>query len=246
MTIRIVTGTSTGVGKTVITAAMAATAQAAGQSVAVVKPAQTGLTPEEPGDIAQIAQLSGASDLYELQRFPDPLAPAAAARIRDLPTLSREQISSAISALADEFDLILVEGAGGLLVPFDKLGTTLADIAEDLASDHDTEVVIVAEPALGTLNHTALTLEALQSRKLHLAGVVLGSWPLEPDLACRTNLKDLSSLIGEPISGAMLADSGELSRSNFLVAAESALSPALGGRFDAADFSMTFQNRRTS
>ncbi|MCH9720129.1 MAG: dethiobiotin synthase [Actinomycetia bacterium] len=246
MTIRVVTGTSTGVGKTVITAAMAATAAAAGQTVAVVKPAQTGLGPNESGDIAHVAELAGIEDLYELQRFPDPLAPEAAARIRELPTLSRQQIVSAIAALAEEFDLVLVEGAGGLLVRFDEHGTTLADIAEDLASDHDTEVVVVADPALGTLNHTALTVEALQQRKLHLAGVVLGSWPLEPDLACQTNLVDLQSVVGAPISGAMLAGAGELNRENFLAAAESSLSPAFGGRFDEADFAVTFQTRRTS
>ena len=244
MTVRIVTGTGTGVGKTIITAALAAVAKDTGHKVAVVKPAQTGITPQESGDINEISRLSDIEDLYELQRFPDPLAPETAARVRGIKPLARKQLTSAITTIADDHDQVLVEGAGGLLVRFDEDGTTIADIAEDLAAHIDTEVVVVANAALGTLNHTALTLEALQHRKLHCAGVVIGAWPLEPDLACRTNLVDLASLIGAPISGAMLADAAHLSTANFLAAAESALSPALGGRFDAADFIQTFQIRR--
>ena len=244
MSVRIVTGTGTGVGKTIITAALAAVASDSGQRVAVVKPAQTGVTPEESGDINEVSRLSQIDDLYELQRFPDPLAPETAARVRGITPLSRKQLTSAIKAIEEEHDQVMVEGAGGLLVRFDEVGTTIADLAEDLSGEVDTEVIVVADAALGTLNHTALTIEALESRKLHCAGVVIGSWPLEPDLACRTNLVDLETVIGDPISGAMLANASRLSVANFLAAATSSLSPALGGRFDAADFIQTFQIRR--
>ncbi|MGW4164230.1 ATP-dependent dethiobiotin synthetase BioD, partial [Streptomyces sp. NPDC004788] len=80
MSIIVITGTNTEVGKTVLTAALAATATAAGRSVAVLKPAQTGVGPGEPGDADDVARLSGAATTAELARFPEPLAPGTAAR----------------------------------------------------------------------------------------------------------------------------------------------------------------------
>jgi dethiobiotin synthetase len=96
--------------------------------------------------------------------------------------------------------------------------------------------VVVADPALGTLNHTALTLEALAHRGLRLAGVVLGSWPDDPDLACRCNIGDLEVLAARPLSGALPAGAGGLDPAEFLLAARVGLAPELGGGFDAADF----------
>ena len=232
MSVLVVTGTGTGVGKTVVTAAVAALAAARGSRVAVVKPAQTGVGAAEPGDLAEVRRLAGVTDLHELARYPDPLSPAAAARHSGLASLDLRSAADRVRQLADERDLVLVEGAGGLLVRYDEEGATVADLAHELAAD----VLVVVDPSLGTLNHTALTLEAMAHRGLALAGVVIGAWPAEPDLACRSNVRDLETLAARPLAGALPAGAGSLPGAEFLLAARAGLAPALGGTFDAADF----------
>ena len=134
--------------------------------------------------------------------------------------------------------LVLVEGAGGLLVRYDEEGATLADLAHELGAP----VLVVADPRLGTLNHTALTLESMAMRGVALAGVVLGSWPAgdhgdeAPDLAMRANLRDLETLAARPLAGALPAGAGRLDAPEFLLAARAGLGPTLGGAFDAARF----------
>lgn len=238
MSILIVTGTGTDVGKTVVTAAVAALAAARGGGVAVVKPAQTGVAEGEPGDLAAVARLAGVSDVHEYARYPDPLSPAAAARISGLPPLSLEQVAADVRKLARDRALVLVEGAGGLLVRYDEDGATLADLARELGAP----ALVVADPRLGTLNHTALTLESMALRGVELAGVVLGSWPYAgaadagPDLAMRCNLRDLETLAARPLAGAVPAGAGRLEPAEFLLAARDGLAPSLGGVFDAARF----------
>ena len=232
MSVLVVSGTGTGVGKTVVTAALAALAAARGSQVAVVKPAQTGVRTGEAGDLHDVYRLAGVTDLHEHARFPDPLSPAAAARRRDLPALDLHDSARRVRELAGDRDLVVVEGAGGLLVRYDAEGLTIADLARDLAAP----VLVVADPALGTLNHTALTLEALAHRGLSLGGVVLGRWPEEPDLACRSNVRDLEMLAARPLSGALRDGAGSLDAAEFLLAARDGLGPELGGAFDAADF----------
>ena len=226
------TGTGTGVGKTVVTAAVAALAAARGARVAVVKPAQTGVAADEPGDLDDVRRLAGVTDLHEHARFPDPLSPAAAARRAGLPPLDLRTSERLVRELTDTRDLVLVEGAGGLLVRYDDEGATIADLARDLAAD----VLVTVDPALGTLNHTALTLEAMAHRGLRLAGLVVGAWPPGPDLACRSNVRDLETLAARPLAGALVAGAGALDAPEFLLAARAGLAPALGGAFDAADF----------
>jgi dethiobiotin synthetase len=137
-----------------------------------------------------------------------------------------------VRGLADDRDLVVVEGAGGLLVRYDEEGATIADLARDLEAD----VLVTVDPALGTLNHTALTLEAMAHRGLRLAGVVVGAWPREPDLACRSNVRDLETLAARPLAGALAAGMGALDAPEFLLGSRAGLAPALGGTFDAADF----------
>ena len=235
MSVLVVAGTDTGVGKTIVTAALAARARARGAAVAVVKPAQTGVAAGEPGDLAEVTRLSGVEDVHELARYPDPLAPATAARRAGAPGVRAEQVAEAVAALAVR-DLVLVEGAGGLLVRFDEDGTTLADLARALHAP----VLVVCGAGLGTLNHTALTLEALAHRGIELAGLVLGSWPAEPGLAERSNLADLEMLAARPLLGALPAGAGGLDRQAFLEVARAGLSPQLGGRFDARAFRRTW------
>jgi dethiobiotin synthetase len=226
--ILVITGTGTGIGKTVVTAAVAALAHARGASVAVVKPAQTGVYPGPGSDVPDtlaIERLSGVTDTHELTRFPDPLSPEAAARVSGLPPLDLAYAAEYIAKLADTRDLVLVEGAGGLLVRYNPAGATLADLAATLGAP----VLLVTAAGLGTLNHTALTCEAIAARKLRLAGVVIGTWPREPDLAARENLADLETVAGGPLAGLLAEGSGSLPREAFRAAALHGLARSLGG-----------------
>ncbi len=228
-----VTGTGTGVGKTIVTAAVATLASAAGQRVAVVKLAQTGVH-DGPGsdipDLETITRLSGVADVYELARFPDPLSPEAAARVSGLPEVDFARARTLIEELHGAMDLVLIEGAGGLLVRYDSAGATLADLAVALNEQGlDAPALIVTAAGLGTLNHTALTLEAAAARKVTAAGVVIGSWPRDPGLAERENLIDLEILIGGPLAGVLPEGSSALSASEFRAVARAGLAPSLGG-----------------
>jgi dethiobiotin synthetase len=228
----VVTGTGTGVGKTVVTAALAALARARGDKVAVVKPVQTGALPGEPGDLDEVQRLAGICDTHEFARFPGPLSPEAAARAAGQPPLDPHAAVRRVHDLAASRDLVLVEGAGGLLVRYDASGATLADLAHAMAAP----VLVVTAAGLGTLNHTALTLEALAGRRLPLAGLVIGCWPGKPGMAERSNLTDLPALAGEALSGVLPEGAGSLDLRAFGRLAGEGLAPSLGGCFDPAVF----------
>ncbi|UOB14411.1 dethiobiotin synthase [Streptomyces sp. HP-A2021] len=232
MSVLVITGTGTEVGKTVVTAAVAATALAAGRSVAVLKAAQTGVRPDEPGDAAEVARLAGGVTTAELARYPEPLAPATAARRAGRAPVHPHEVAEAAAKLATEHDLVLVEGAGGLLVRFDPAGGTLADAARLLSAP----VLVVASAGLGTLNTTELTARELRARGLDPAGIVIGSWPAAPDLASRCNLADLPDVAGAPLLGSVPAGSGALSPAAFRAAAPHWLAPRLDGTWDAEAF----------
>ncbi|MFF9431130.1 dethiobiotin synthase [Streptomyces sp. NPDC014746] len=232
MTVIVVSGTGTEIGKTVVTAAVAAVATAAGKSVAVLKPAQTGVGPDERGDADEVVRLSGAAASAELGRFPEPLAPGTAARRAGLAPVGPREAAEAARKLAEGHDLVLVEGAGGLLVRFDEEGGTLADAAALLGAP----VLVVAPAGLGTLNGVSLTAEALRARGIAQLGVVVGSWPDAPDLAARCNLGDLPEAADAPLLGAVPQGSGALDPAEFRAAAGGWLAPALGGSWDAAAF----------
>jgi dethiobiotin synthetase len=226
--ILLITGTGTGVGKTIVTAAIAALARAARRNVAVVKLAQTGVhdgPDSDTPDLETITRLSGVTDTHELARFPDPLSPEAAARVSGLPPADLGASAEYIAKLADSRDLVLVEGAGGLLVRYDPAGTTLADLSAALHAP----ALVVTTPVLGTLNHTALTLEALAARKIVSAGVVIGSWPDRPGLTELANLTDLEVVAGGPLAGVLPEGAGALDQQVFLAVATAGLIPSLGG-----------------
>ena len=199
----LVSGTGTEVGKTVTTAALAVLLVGRGLRVAVVKPAQTGVAADEPGDAGEVRRIVGDTDaleVHELARVPEPLAPDTAARRAgvDLPTVAT--VARRVAELARTVDVVLVEGSGGLLVRLDGRGGTLADLGRALRySGVGTGVVLVVSAGLGTLNHTTLTAEALRARDLPLLGIVVGSWPRDPGLAERCNLEDLPDVAGAPL-----------------------------------------------
>lgn len=232
MSVLVVTGTGTDVGKTVVTAALASRAAAKrGHRVAVVKPAQTGVRAGEPGDLAEVARLSGVTDTHEYARYPDPLSPHHAAAVSGRPALDLADVVRRLVDLDALRDTVIVEGAGGLLVPFSEDGWTLADLAAALHAP----VLVVTRPGLGTLNDTALTVGRLAEEGLTLAGIVVGSWPDEPDLATRCNAADLAAMGPDGrLAGVMPASMGSMT--DFRKQARAALAPRFGGTFDSAAF----------
>jgi dethiobiotin synthetase len=228
VTVLVVTGTGTGVGKTVVTAAIAALAVHSSLEVTVIKPAQTGVANQEPGDLASIARLVPGVRGVELARYREPLSPEAAARHSGRPALALADVVEAARSASLESDLVLIEGAGGLLVRLGPDGFTIADVAAELTAP----MVLVTESGLGTLNTTALTLEALQLRRLTLLGVVIGRWPREPTIADRSNLDDLEAIALAPLAGALEAGAGSLAPDAFAKAARWGLGPLLRGSFD--------------
>ncbi|MGH3674748.1 MAG: dethiobiotin synthase, partial [Mycobacterium sp.] len=216
MSVLVVTGTDTGVGKTVATAALACHARLAGIDVAVCKPVQTGIA-DGDDDLADIARLSGVTELSGLARFPEPLAPAAAAHRAGMALPGRSELVASVCAV--DADLMLVEGAGGLLVELGTDGVTLRDIAIDLAAP----VLVVVSAELGTLNHTALTLEALASHNVWCAGLVIGAWPHQPGNAEAGNRDALSALA--PLRAVLPTGAGSISAQDFEKLSASAFDP---------------------
>lgn len=209
MSILLVTGTSTDVGKTIATAALACRPG----TVAVCKPAQTGVGPGEEGDLAVIERLAAPTTTLELARYPEPLAPDMAARRAGMPMITLPRVLAAVRGLDAAHDHTLVEGAGGLLVRLGEDGFTLLDVARELAAP----MLVVAAAGLGTLNHTALTVAAMEAAGVRCAGIVIGSWPRDPGLAERCNLDDLAQIA--PLRGKIPAGAGALGRAEFAAAA---------------------------
>ncbi len=208
MSVVVVSGTNTGVGKTVATAALACHARLTGVGVAVCKPVQTG-TDDGDDDLADVSRLSRVSELHSLARFPEPLAPLAAAQRVGSGLPTRAALVDMVTAVDRPGRLTLVEGAGGLLVQIGAEGVTLRDIAGGLGAP----VLIVVAPGLGTLNHTALTLEALAVRQIRCAGLVIGAWPTEPGVAESDNREALARLA--PLRAVLPTGAGSLSAQEF-------------------------------
>jgi dethiobiotin synthetase len=237
MSVLLVTGTGTEVGKTIVTAALAALIVDQGAAVAVVKPAQTGVASLALSDVDVVARLVGDRvSRHELARYPEALAPNTAARRAGMAVMRPSDISQEVKRLSADHDLVLVEGSGGLVVRFDDAGGTLLDVAGLLNSP----VLVVTHPGLGTLNNSALTTEALRQRGLHCLGLVIGSWPSDPDLAMRCNLTDLPDVTGCPLLGALPEGAGALLPGPFLTTARASVAPALGGTWDGADFAVQY------
>ena len=218
MSVLVITGTGTGVGKTVATAALACHARVAERDVAVCKPVQTG-TADGDDDLAEVARLSGVTELVGVARYPEPLAPAAAAERAGLPLPSADELLASIRGVDRPGRLTLVEGAGGLLVELAAGGVTLRDLAEELAAP----VLVVVEPGLGTLNHTSLTLEGIGAKGLSCAGLVIGAWPAQPGAAEKSNRDALARLA--PVRAALPAGVAAVSPKDFALFSARAFDP---------------------
>src|SRR4051812_40085174 len=163
----LITGTDTGIGKTVVAASIAQILNEQGNRVAVFKPAGSGCVHRREGLVSEDAELLAHCanarhplDLICPQRYAEPLAPAIAAERAKQP-LDWEAINRSITLLSRDSDVMIIEGIGGLLVPMDPPHPSPA-----AAADIKPPAVVVARPALGTINHTLLTLQALRSKNI--------------------------------------------------------------------------------
>lgn len=198
----LITGTDTGVGKTVAAATLLVALQEAGFRAAYLKPVETGcagrdgrLVPADAAYVQAVGHLPGPLEAIAPYTFAAPAAPLAAAREAGV-SIALERIASAFAALASRFDCVLVEGAGGLLVPLAE-GVQFPEVARRLG----TPALVVARTALGTLNHTQLTVREARRAGLSVLGIVLNDGRAVPGPAGEANLALLVSLAGVPILG---------------------------------------------
>ena len=197
-----ITGTDTGVGKTVVAGALARALAEAGVPTGVMKPVATGGQPSPRGcvsvDARFLVKVSGSSDPPELANpvcLPEPLAPTVAARRAEKP-IDLSLVADAYRVLTRRHQALVVEGVGGLLVPIGG-GLTVADLAVRMALP----LIVVARPGLGTINHTLLTLEAARRRGLRVAAVVINAYrPEEAGIPERTNPEEIERAGGVPVA----------------------------------------------
>ncbi len=185
-----VTGTGTGVGKTIVSAALLAAMREAGEPVRAYKPVVTGLS-EPSGEWPPDHELLAAAAAMDPEdvaplRFGPAVSPHLAA------ALAGERIDTAVMiehAVASAGDTLIVEGVGGLLVPLAD-DFTVRNLAVELALP----VLIAAQPGLGTINHTLLTIEAARTAGLRVAAVVITPWPAEPSQMEQSNMETIARL----------------------------------------------------
>jgi dethiobiotin synthetase len=197
-----VTGTDTGVGKTVIAAGLAACLKERGRNVAVMKPVETGCRRERgrliPQDALLLREAAGCED--DITRivpyvFAAPLAPALAAE-KEGRRISVARIKGAFQALSLGHDLVIVEGAGGLLVPI-----TPRYFYADLAAELALPILLVASAHLGTINHSLLSLYYAERRRIAVIGVAMNHSSPERGVPESTNAAALKRWAGVPFLG---------------------------------------------
>lgn len=194
--ILLVTGTDTEIGKTAASAALAA-AGSPGRSVHAVKVVQAGLE-DGRSDTDTISRLAGVSTT-EIVRLRHPMAPQAAARLEGTALPSVSEVAAVLQARAEQHDLLVVEGSGGVAVRLTSDDGTLVDIGLAVAGTLDVAAVVVARAGLGTLNHAELTVDYLRARRVQVAGLMIGSWPKHPSLVQQENLRDLPRVSAAPV-----------------------------------------------
>ncbi|HEX2104918.1 MAG TPA: dethiobiotin synthase [Solirubrobacteraceae bacterium] len=220
-----VTGTDTGVGKTVLAAAIAAALRAGGTPVAAFKPVVTGLDDPEPGRPADHELLGAAADMpppaVAPLRFGPAVSPHLAAELAGV-EIDPDALAAAARTAAEGAEALVVEGVGGLLVPL-TVGYTIRDLACALGLP----VVVAARPGLGTISHSLLTVEAARGAGLDVRAVVLTPWPATPGVMERSN-RDTIAAMGDvavhtlPPVG---VDPAELARAGAAVPVDAWLGP---------------------
>lgn len=201
-----VTGTDTEVGKSVVAAVIARTWREAGARVTVFKPAVSGL--EEAGEadhelLRRASESRQSDEEIAPYRYQPPVSPHLGAELRG-EEISRERLIEAFAAAGAGSDALVAEGVGGVMVPLRR-----DYLVRDLIADTGLPVVVVARPALGTINHTLLTVAALRAVEIPVAAVVLNPWPPRPSMVERSNLESLTELTGAPVLTLPRIDLGE-------------------------------------
>lgn len=204
-----ITGTDTGVGKTYVAAGIAAALRSRGIDVGVMKPAETGcrvragkLVPSDALNLMKAAESHDALSLVNPYRFRNPLAPLTAAELEGK-KITEDKILSAYYTLSRRHEFMIVEGAGGIMVPLTEKYLYL-----DLAAALGLPVLIIARPGLGTINHTLLTISVLQERGITISGIVVNhaeKW--KPGLAEKTGPAFIEKFSGVKILGVVPHDS---------------------------------------
>lgn len=196
-----ITATDTGVGKTIVTAALARALRLRGVNVGVMKPVTSGceerngeLVSEDAELLAWAAGVECDEDVA-LYRLRAPIAPVDAAKL-DGVRIDFARIAESYQRLAAKHDFILVEGAGGLMVPLNG-GLLIADLATHL----QLPLLVVARPGLGTINHTVLTCFCASQMGHEVKGVIINRYPANPGMAEKGAAHQIGSLCGAPILG---------------------------------------------
>lgn len=211
----LITGTDTGVGKTLVGCGLAAALTAQDKTVGVLKPVETGcamrdggLYPEDAARLAAFAHTTLPLDHICPYRFAPPVAPSVAAELGGT-TIEPQRITAACAQITKQHDFTIVEGAGGLLVPLVSR-YTFADLARDLR----VPLLVVVGSKLGALNHTLLTLRCAQALSLRVTGYILNHPTAASDLATQTNTQALARLTDVPCLGILpfLSLSGDVER----------------------------------
>jgi dethiobiotin synthetase len=190
----LVTATDTGVGKTVLAAALAARLAERGCRVSVFKPVVTGL--DEAVDGAppdhELLAAAGGVDAARVSPFAFGVAasPHLAAELAGV-SLERDALLAATRLAAEGSEALIVEGIGGLLVPFADDYSVL-----DYARDLGLPLLVASRPGLGTINHTRLTVDAARDAGLDVRAVVLTPWPARPDTIALSNAQTIARLCG--------------------------------------------------
>jgi dethiobiotin synthetase len=190
-----ITATGTSSGKTFVARGIAAALRRGGHRVAALKPLETGCAPH-PLDAIALAKAAGNSELADdadFYRVAPPLSPYAAT-LTGAPAPNFETLVARIEVIARQSDRLIVEGAGGLLVPLDR-NRDMADLAIALTCP----LVIVAPNRLGVLSHARATVESAHSRNLQVAALVLTEPDQEPDPSSTTNLQILQERFAIPL-----------------------------------------------
>lgn len=199
----LITGTDTGIGKTLIGCGIASALTGMGKKVGVLKPVETGCEVLDDGDLYPsdamlLSTYASSSDpLYQICpfRYELPLAPYAAAKLEENP-IHPEKLKAHFENHTRAYELMIVEGAGGLLVPITET-YTFADLAMDLRIP----ILVVVGSRLGALNHTLLTFNYLRERSIPILGYVLNHPTSTSNLSIQTNPQSLSELTDVPCLG---------------------------------------------
>jgi dethiobiotin synthetase len=192
-----VTGTDTGVGKTIVAAGLTASLRKSGFDIGVMKPIETGFS-LRASDAAFLKKMAGVKDSLDSvcpYRLKHPLSPSTAAKIENV-SIRFERIARAYGRLLQDHQALLVEGAGGLLVPI-----TREKMMADLALYLKLPILIISRTGLGTINHTLLSVEVARQRGIEVAGVIFNHLGPRRGLAERTNPSVIRHFLDVPILG---------------------------------------------